>query len=95
MFILVNENDVVFHLSESLDFQSNGNLLVDNGGLAIAKFLVKDVFEVEDVPSEIEVQKFCYTEDKGFYKNESFKEYFTEEQRISALEDVVNNLLGF
>lgn len=95
MFIVVDENDVVFHISESLDYQSNGNLLVDNGGLAIAKNIVKNVFEVEEVPSEIEVQKYCYTEENGFYKNENYKEYFTEEQRISALEDVVNNLLGF
>ena len=95
MYIIMDKNDVVFYMSESLDYQSNGNLLVDNGALAIAKVLVKDVFEVEEVPSEVEAQKYCYTEEKGFYKNENYKEFFTEEQRISALEDVVNNLLGF
>lgn len=95
MYIITDKNDVVFHMSKTLDYQSNGNLLVDNGNLAIAKILVKEIFEMSEIPTEVEVQKYCYTEEKGFYKNENYKEYFTEEQRISALEDVVNNLLGF
>lgn len=93
MYIVTDKNDVVFYMSESLDYQSNGNLLVDNGALAIAKYLVKDVFEVEDVPNGGEVQKYCYTEDKGFYKNENYKELeASDTEKIKQLQEQVTDL---
>lgn len=95
MFIITDKNDVIFHMSETLDYQENGNLLVDNGNLAIAKGLEKGVFEVAEIPEGVEIQKYCYTEEKGFYPNENYRVYYSEEERISALEDAVNSLLGF
>ena len=93
MYILTDKNDVVFYMSETLSHQSNGNLLVDNGNLAIAKYLVKDVFEVEEIPTEVEVQKYCYTAEKGFYKNENYKEpELSDTEKIKQLQEQVTDL---
>lgn len=94
-YIITDKDDVVIHISETIGYQENGNVLVDNGELAIAKPLVKEINEVENIEENIVEAKYCYTKEKGFYKNENYKEYFSEEQRISALEDTVNMLLGF
>lgn len=97
-YILTGENNVIIAISNTLGEQSNGNPLVtDRKGkeYAIAKYLVKNKYEVEEVPEGITESKYCYTKEEGFYKNPDWREYFTEEQRISALEDTVNILLGF
>lgn len=94
-YIFVDEDDVIFHISETKGYQENGNVLVDDGRLAIPPSLIKEIYELGEVPEEIEVAKYCYTEENGFYKNENYREYFSEEERISALEDAVNLLLGF
>lgn len=94
-YIITDKDNVVIHISNTIGYQENGNVLVDNGELAIAKPLVKEVYEVEEIEENVEEAKYCYTKEKGFYKNENYKEYYSEEQRISALEDTVNMLLGF
>lgn len=95
MYIITDKDNVIINISKTIGYQSNGNILVNDGTLAIAKLLVNKVYEVDEVPEEIEEAKYCYTEEKGFYKNENYKEYYSNEERISSLEDVVNTLLGF
>ena len=95
MYILTDENNVIICISDTLEYQENGNPLVKNESYAIAENLVKHTYENVEVPEGIEESKYCYTTKKGFYKNEDYKEYYSEEQRISALEDAVNMLLGF
>lgn len=95
MYIITDKENIIIKISETIGYQKNGNILVDNGALAIAKLLANKVCEVDEVPEEIEETKYCYTEEKGFYKNENYKEYYSNEERISSLEDVVNTLLGF
>lgn len=72
MYIFTDNEDVIFHISETLDYQSNGNYLVDNGKLAIPPVLVKEMFEIEEAPEEIETYKYCYTEEQAFYENENY-----------------------
>lgn len=95
MYIITDKDNVIINISKTIGYQSNGNILVNDGTLAIAKLLVNKVCEVDEIPEEIEEVKYCYTEEKGFYKNENYKEYYSNEERISSLEDVVNTLLGF
>ena len=97
MYILVDTEDVVIAISKTIDYEENGNVIVedDNVKIAYAKYIVKKVYEVQEIPENVQVQKYCYTEEKGFYKNENYREYFSEEDRITALEEVVNSLLGF
>ncbi len=96
MFIVVNEEDVVIEKSETKGIQKEtGYLLVQDGRMAIPTDLYKAVYEVEEVPEEIECQKYCYREEEGFFKNPYFVRQYSNEERISALEDAVNSLLGF
>lgn len=95
MFVITDEKDVIIHISKTIGYQDNGNVLVDDDTLAIAKPLFKNIYENIEVPNDVTEAKFCYTKEKGFYKNPDYTEYFSEEDRISALEDAVNMLLGF
>lgn len=94
-YVLTNENNEIVAISETLDYQSNGNPLINNGALALASYLVSHTYENVEIPEGVCESKYCYTPEAGFYKNDNYVEYFSEEDRISALEDAVNSILGF
>lgn len=76
-YILTNENDEIFNMSETKGFQENGNYLMNEGlpgEVAIPHQLVKGVFVVEKIPAEVCEVKWCYTEENGFYINENYVE---------------------
>lgn len=94
MYILVKENNVISEISETLNRQEGTNhYLINNDTLAIPEQFIKSVYEVNDVPSNVEPEKYCYTKKDGFYKNENYVHYYTEEERISALEDMMNEII--
>lgn len=97
MYIITDKENVIIHTSETIGYQENGNILLNNGELAIAKAPNEKigVYEVETIEEGVTPAKYCYTEEKGFYKNENYREYYSQEDRISALEDTVNIILGF
>lgn len=43
-------------------------------------------YEVGEIPSDVEPEKWCYTQEKGFYKNQDYVEYVPVEQRIDEIE---------
>lgn len=98
MYIITNQKNVIIHISETIGYQNNGNVLVDNDTLAIAKMLVKQVYEVDEIPDDIVEYKYCYSDDKGFYKNSEYVEPRQDEEiskRLDNLEnDVTNNQLA-
>lgn len=51
-----------------------------------------EMIEVENIPEEVEVEKYKY-ENGNFIINENYVEYHSEQERIAALEDMVNMLL--
>ena len=97
MYVLTRkEDDVVMHVSETLNRQEvNNYYLINNNTLAIPPEFCKDVYEVEEVPEEVigTPEKYCYTTEQGFYKNENWKPYYSEQERIEMLEDMVNMLI--
>ena len=50
------------------------------------------MIEVDEIPEEVEAEKYKY-EDGKFIVNEDYVEYHSEQERIAALEDMVNMLL--
>ena len=77
-YILVDENNIIVHISETLDYQSNGNYLVDNGKLAIVKQLVANVYEVENIPEETTLltnqeEQIGYVEEETTKKEEQIE----------------------
>lgn len=94
--VTYNDNSIAA-MREEISYENNGNVLIGNN-TSIGFWLVKGVYDVEEIPSEVEENKYCYDEEVGFYKNENYEEPVDPnkiEERISALEDVINISLGF
>lgn len=92
--ITANEDKRITDISTSIGYETNGNIILDNG-TQIACFREVQVHEVEEIPEGVTVEKYCYTEEEGFYKNSNYQEYISIEDRVSALEDMMNMQLGF
>lgn len=92
MYIIVGNKNKITHISETIGYQENGNVLVDNDTLAIAKILVKQVYEIENIPEEVKVEKYCYTEEKGFYINEDYKEPINAKTEIEEIKEQITEL---
>lgn len=50
------------------------------------------MIEVAEIPEGVEAEKYKYI-DGEFLENEEYVEYHSEQERIEALEDIVNMLL--
>ncbi len=94
-YIITNKDNEIIHISDTIGYQENGNILVDNGSLAIAKAPNEKmgVYEVEDVAEGICERKYCYTEEQGFYKNPNYREPEpTETEKIVKLQEQITDL---
>lgn len=93
MFIFTRpEDDVIFEMSEDCTTQEGtGYPLIHNGTLAIGCPYQK--YEVAEVPSNVVAEKYIYTKAGGFVKNPNYKRYYSNEERIQALEDMVNEII--
>lgn len=96
-YILVNDKNVIVFISDTVEYQDNGNILIENGRLAICDYLIKKVYQLDDeqLTPEIQPNKYCYTEYDGFYKNPDYKRNYSMEERVEALEEAMNAMLGF
>jgi len=93
MYILVKEENIILNISETLNRQEGTNYyLINNDNEAIPTEFVKNVYEIKEVPLNIKAEEYCY-DGKEFTKNPNYIEYYSEEDRISALEDIVNMIL--
>lgn len=97
MYILTRrEDDVIMHISETLDtLEENNYYLINNKSLAVPPQFCKGVFEEDTVDEKIikNPEKWCYTEEKGFYKNPNWKPYYSDQERIEMLEEMINMIL--
>lgn len=63
-YLLLNEKYIIIHISDTLEYQENGNPLVDHGTLAFAKYLVADVAEIDEtvveIPEDYVPHKYMY-----------------------------------
>lgn len=85
MKVVTYHDDSIAAIRESVEYESNGNVLIGNNQ-GIGAWLVKEVYDVEEVPEGVEEYKNCYTEEKGFYKNENYTEPVNEEDRFTDIE---------
>ena len=107
MKILLKENGVVFDFGEDIVFAKpgaeDGGLMpceeaeathIWNKEKNIACMAHQEItmIEVETIPSNVEPEKFKYV-DGEFVENEDFTEWHSEEERLSALEDMMNMML--
>lgn len=74
MYIITNKRDnVILGMGERLGYMSNGYPRLLDKNIAFVTEQV-NVNEVENVPSEVSVDKYCYTTEKGFYINPGWVE---------------------
>lgn len=66
--------------------------MVDGGSLAIPKLHIKEIYEVAEVPDEVIEQKYCYTEEKGFYLNKNYIEPYDANVEIEALKEQITEI---
>lgn len=92
--ILTREDNVIIHMTTGTVIEENGMYVSVDEQTKIPQKIAAHKYEVEIVPEEVASIKYCYAEGV-FSLNPNYKEFYSEEERISALEDVVNTLLGF
>lgn len=92
--ILTREDNVIIHMTTGTVIEENGMYVSVDEQIKIPQKIAAHKYEVEIVPEEVTPIKYCYINDT-FSENPNYKEVYSSEDRISALEDVVNMLLGF
>ena len=107
MKVLVKQDNVVFDLGEDIVFAKGG--AADGGlqecpqeeathirnrekNMACMNDGEITLVEVAELPEEVKEQEYKYV-DGAFVINEDYVPYVSEQDRISALEDMVNMLL--
>lgn len=85
MKIVTYHDNRIAAIRKEISYEVNGNVLLGDG-TGIAANLVKGVHEVEEIPEGIKEEKYCYTEEKGFYLNENYIEPINEEERFTDIE---------
>ena len=95
MYILTNKNNVIIAISKTLDYQENGNpLLEDRTGFIYAYGKRPDevinVCEVAEVPEEMVEQKYCYTQNDGFTLNPNYVEPEKEITNQELMEQITD-----
>lgn len=103
-FVLTNKDNEIIEISNTYELdEEHRNIIVDDYAIAYAPDEVINMFEVEEIPENIERAKYCYTEEQGFYKNENYVEPEEPiearlkliEERMALTEDMINMSLGF
>lgn len=93
MFVLTNKNNEIIEISNTYELdEEHRNIIVDNHAIAYAPDEQINVFEIEEIPENIEVSKYCYTEEKGFYKNENYVEPTNPDKEMEDLKEQVKTL---
>ena len=72
------KDERILAISDTLSYNEANQPVVNDGKLAFACEV--NLYEVETVPEEVEVEKFCYTKEKGFFENEDYEPPRSPEQ---------------
>ena len=93
-YVLTNKNNEIIEISNTHELdEEHRNINVDNNrAIAYGPDEKINVYEVEEIPGEVEIAKYCYTEEKGFYKNENYVEPYNEEKEMQDLKEQVKTL---
>lgn len=90
MYIITNKEDNrIFEIGEQLDYMSNGYPRIIEKNIAFPTEMV-NVHEVEEIPENVEREKYCYTEEQGFYENENYVEPIREVSNAELQEQITN-----
>lgn len=70
-------------------------------GISSGKIILTDGIPIDSIPENIEVLKWCYTPEKGFYENPGYtppvipeEPVITTEQRLTAAENAIEEIIN-
>jgi hypothetical protein len=87
-----NKNEIIAISNKYENNEETRNIMLDDYAIAYAPDEVINAYQVE-VPDEIEEQKYCYTEEDSFYKNENYVEPpLFDEQRLNNAENSITEI---
>lgn len=90
-YILTNKDNEIIEISNTYEIdEEHRNIIVDDHAIAYAPDEVINVYEVEEIPTEVEIAKYCYTEEKGFYINENYVEPKPEITNEELMQQITN-----
>lgn len=91
-YLVLDNNEVILAISDTIAYQDNGNALIKNATVAIPPVLFKEVIEVTTVDSGVEEMKYCYNVAKSFYVNPNYVAPVDPNAELTALKTAVLNL---
>ena len=84
--ILTNKNNKIIEISNTYELdEEHRNINVDNHAIAYGPDEKINVYEIPEIPEGVETAKYCYTEEKGFYKNENYVEPIDENAELKQV----------
>ncbi|MDV3426735.1 MAG: hypothetical protein LIR50_06035 [Bacillota bacterium] len=90
MYVITNKEDnKLINMGEKLDYLENGYPRLINEKVAFPTGLV-NVYEVGEIPEGVEAEKYCYTAEDGFYRNENYVKYYSTEERLENIEAMLD-----
>lgn len=97
MYVITEKRDnVILGIGNTIDYMENDYPRLVNENVAFPTELV-NVSQVDSVPEEIVGGRYCYTAEKGFYPNASWKEpnkFGLSDEQIAELEqDTIDKLV--
>lgn len=104
------EDNVISAISNTAEDtgEPTRNIILDNSAIAYAPNEKPNIYDVEEIPEGVEVEKYCYTEADGFTLNPNYQppepstderldvletDSVQDETDINALEDAVLDIL--
>lgn len=92
-FVLTNKNNEIREISNTYELKEDvRNIIVDDYAIAYGPDEHINVFEIEEIPEGVEIAKYCYTEEKGFYKNENYVEPINPDKEMQDLKEQIKTL---
>lgn len=91
MKIVTYKDNRIGAIREEISYEENGNVLIGDNQ-AIGFWLVGGVYDAAEIPEGVEEEKYCYTEEQGFYINENYVEPVDERSEIEQLKEQITEL---
>ena len=74
MYIITRKSDnVIIAISNIAEVNEEiRNIILDDYNIAYAPNEKPNIYQIAEIPEGVEIEKYCYIEDDGFYKNPDY-----------------------
>lgn len=94
MYLILEKDNSIIMYGDAFGYDSHGLPTLVNEKTSFPKYVT--VCEVDEIPSDVTVEKYCYTESEGFYINPNWEEpnpyNIPNEVYNSIIDDYTNEL---